>query len=104
MPLQPGETSHAVDIVVHNPGAVTADNAVNAQVGSEGAFDPNPADNVWNELGSNLRIAGGGTGCSLSPIAASNGAGALAGIGAAMVALTLLRRRSSQRTSASARL
>lgn len=104
LPLQPGETSHAVDIVVHNPGAVTADNAVNAKVSSEGAIDPNPDDNLWNELGSNLRIAGGGTGCSLSPVAATNGASSLAGIGAAMVALALLRRRSSQRTDAGARL
>jgi len=104
MALPPGETSRAVDIVVRNPGAVTPDNAVNAKVSSEGAIDPNPADNVWNELGSNLRIAGGGIGCSLTPVATNNGAGLLAGIGAAMVALALLRRRSSQRTDASARL
>jgi uncharacterized repeat protein (TIGR01451 family) len=103
-PMPAGENSHVADIVVRNPGAVAEDNAVNARVDSEGAYDPNPADNVWNELGSNLRIAGGGTGCSLSPVATHSGADALAGIGAVMVALALLRRRSAQRTDVSARV
>lgn len=82
-PLQPGESSHAVDISVRNPNPPSTDNEVVAQVGSDGAVDPNPADNIWNELTANRRIAGGGIGCSV-------GASGSASSGFALAALALL--------------
>ena len=69
-PMPAGETSRAVDVVVRQPTEPTMTNQVTASVGSDGAIDPNPADNVWDELtglGGSTRIAGGGFSCSLDP-------------------------------------
>ena len=91
-PLPAGQTTRAVDITVRNPDAPTAENEVTARVISDGAVDPNPADNLWGEFGGNRRIAGGGIGCSLSPGHSSAGFGALAAF--ALALLCALRRRS----------
>ena len=99
-PMPPGETSRAVDVTVRNPNGPTMDNEVTGSVISEGAYDPNPADNLWSELGGggNLRIAGGGIGCSLSPAGSTSGLGIFAGIGVALAVLAMLRRRSHQQS------
>lgn len=94
--LPAGEQSHAVDIVVRNPAQVGPDNEVTAQVGSEGALDPNPADNFWGEFGANLRIAGGGVGCSLS---ASRGTASAGAFFVAMLGAMLILRRRHNRVS-----
>ena len=91
-PLAAGEQTHAVDIAVHNPNPVAADNEVTAQVISDGALDPNPADNFWAEYGANRRIAGGGVGCSLSTGHSSASTGALCALLFGMA--WVLRRRS----------
>ncbi len=91
-PLPAGEMTRAVDISVRTPDAPTAENEVTARVISDGAVDPNPADNFWGEFGGNRRIAGGGIGCSLSPGNRSAGLGAFAALGLAL--LVALRRRS----------
>ena len=90
-PLKPGESSHAVDISVRNPNPPSADNEVTAQVGSDGAIDPNPADNIWNEYAANRRIAGGGIGCSVGTHGSASSWYALAAM--AMLLVAAFRRK-----------
>jgi uncharacterized repeat protein (TIGR01451 family) len=90
-PLPAGAETHAVDVVVRNPNPVAADSQVEAQAGSDGALDPNPADNYWSEYGANRRIAGGGIGCSVRGENSSAGSGALVALLLCLVALLVPR-------------
>lgn len=92
-PLPAQEKTHVVDVVVRNPNDVTTENQVTGQVVSDGALDPNPADNFWSEYGANRRIAGGGIGCSVGN---ENGGGALWFLVCAFIAVAARRRFGKQ--------
>jgi uncharacterized repeat protein (TIGR01451 family)/MYXO-CTERM domain-containing protein len=96
-PINAGETWPVVDVNVTDPATPPGGNGngnnpgVTVVVGSDGAIDPNPADNTYTEFGGSLRIAGGGFGCSMGQGSAVAGLWALSA--AALLLFALGRRR-----------
>lgn len=94
--LTPGTNTPVAEITIPAPPTGQPDGGVTITGTSEGAIDPNPADNTWDERGGgSLRVAGGGFSCSVDR---SMGLGASAagvwGISSAALLLwTLARRR-----------
>lgn len=98
MALPPGTKTKAVEVTIRQrPTGPTEGNSVKVTVGSDGAIDPKPADNTWDELtggGGGLRVAGGGFSCSFGGGADAAGLWGLSSAAALLWAVARRRRRS----------
>lgn len=97
--LAPGPKTKAVEVTIRQrPTSPTTDNQVKVTVGSDGAIDPKPADNTWDEVtgggGGGLRVAGGGFSCSFGGGADAAGLWGLTSAAALLWAVARRRRRS----------
>lgn len=94
-PLPAGQTSPAVEFTVRTSATETPLGAgVRVVASSDGAVEVKPADNTWTDAGSNLRIAGGGVGCTVAAQPLASRLGLWAGL---LTIGALLRRRRRHR-------
>ena len=91
--LTPGAKTTAVEVTIPAPPTGQTGGDVKVTVTSDGAIDPNPADNTWDgTAGGSLRVAGGGFSCAMGGAADPSGLWALSAAALALWAVTRRRR------------
>lgn len=91
--LTPGTKTTAVEVTIPAPPTGQTGGDVKVTVTSDGAIDPNPADNTWDGTsGGSLRVAGGGFSCAMGGTTNTSGLWALSAAALALWAVARRRR------------